>query len=236
MGVRQIYNKEKANITIARLKKKGNVFELDVDPDAAMAFKKGQGDLSDVLKSDDIWSDAQRGQLASSAEMQSIFGTDDKTEVAKKIILEGEVHLTSEYRAKVRKEKEKRVMGLISRNAIDPRTNAPIPLTRLENAFEEAGVHIGDNRTAEQQMEEIIDKLRPVLPLRFEIKKIQVRIPATHASKAYHVIKEHKILKEEWQNDGSLLALVEMPLAMQNDFYDKINKITHGGVEIKEEK
>lgn len=236
MTGRQIYNKEKADITIARLKKSGEIFEISVDPDAALAFKKGQGDFSEVLKSDKVWADVQRGQLASSAEMQSIFGTDNVDEVAKKIIMDGEIHLTSDHRAKERDEKRRKIMGMIVQTAIDPRTNAPIPLTRLENAFEEAKIHVDDSRTADQQLQEIIDKLRPILPLKFEIKQIEVKIPATYASKVYHILKMYKILKEEWQNDGSLIALLEMPLAMQSDFYDKINGETHGGVETKEVK
>lgn len=234
--MQQAYTKEKGNLTLARLKKSGKNFEVSIDSDAALAFKKGAGDFSSVLKSDEIWADAKKGKLASSAELQSVFKTDDKEEVAKRIIQDGEIQSTADYREKLRGEKEKMVMGLISRNAIDPRTNAPIPLTRLENAFEEARIHVDEKRTADQQVQEILDKLRPVLPLRFEIKQLQVKIPAAYASKVYHILKLYKILKEEWQNDGSLIALLEMPLAMQNDFYDKINNVTHGGVETKEVK
>lgn len=232
----KVYSKEKEHLTLARLKKSGEHFEVSVNSNAALDFKKGIGEWSSVLKNPEIWSDAKKGLHASENRLKAVFRTDNKEEVARIIVKEGEIQLTAEYRDKLVEEKRKRIMENIHRNAIDPRTNAPIPLTRLENAFEEAKIHVDRNKTVEEQMQDILDKLRPVLPLRFEVKKVQARIPATYASKVYHILKGYKILKEEWQNDGSLVALLEMPLAMKNDFYDKINNITHGGVEIAEVK
>ncbi len=231
--MQQIYGKEKAALTVARLKKGGDSFEVSVDSEAAIKFKKGLGDFGPVLKSEEIWADAKKGELASEKKLTAVFKTDDKIEIAKRIVKEGEIQLTVEYRAKLREEKKKKIIETIHRNAIDPRTNAPIPITRLENAFKEAKVH-ADDRPVDQQIQEILNKLRPVLPIRFEIKKIQVIIPAEHAAKSYHIIKSYKILKEEWQNDGSLKAVIELPLAMQSDFFDKLNSTTHGSVETKE--
>ena len=41
------------------------------------------------------------------------------------------------------------------------------------------------------------------------------------------------MLREEWQTNGYWVAVVEMPGGMENDFYDKLNKICHGLVESK---
>lgn len=231
--MQQIYDKEKISLTVARLKKGGENYEVSVNSEAAINFKKGLGEFGDVLKNEEIWADAKKGKLASENKLMSVFKTDNKIEIAKKIVKEGEIQLTADYRSKQLEEKKKMIIETIHRNAIDPRTNAPVPITRLENAFDEAKVHV-DDRPVDQQINDILDKLRPVLPIRFEIKKIQIIIPAEHASKSYHVIKAYKIVKEEWQNDGSLKAVIELPSAMQTDFFDKINNVTHGGVETKE--
>jgi len=228
-----IVDREKTKLNVARLKKGGEVFEVSVDSEAAINFKKGLGDLSDVLKSEEIWCNAKKGQLASENKLMSVFKTDNKIEIAKRIIKDGEIQLTSDYRAKQVEEKKKRIIETIHQNAIDPRTNASVPILRLENAFKEAKISI-DERSSDQQINEILDKLKPILPIKFDVKKIQVIVPANCASKSYHIIKAYKIIKEEWQNDGGLKVVVELPSAMQNDFFDKINSTTHGGVETKE--
>jgi ribosome maturation protein SDO1 len=38
---------------------------------------------------------------------------------------------------------------------------------------------------------------------------------------------------EEWQKDGSWVGLIEMPAGMQAEFYDELNRRTHGNVETK---
>lgn len=40
--------------------------------------------------------------------------------------------------------------------------------------------------------------------------------------------------QENWLNDGSFTAIVEIPAGLYEEFLDKINKVTHGGSEIKE--
>ena len=42
--MQQIYDKEKASMTLAKLKRDGVVFEVSVDSEAAIKFKKGEID------------------------------------------------------------------------------------------------------------------------------------------------------------------------------------------------
>jgi ribosome maturation protein SDO1 len=81
---------------------------------------------------------------------------------------------------------------------------------------------------------EILKKLRPILPIRFEVKEIEVKIPAQYAAKSYSLVQaSSKILKTDWLNDGGCLMVVEIPGGMEQDFYDKLNSFTHGSVEAK---
>ena len=111
----------------------------------------------------------------------------------------------------------------------------PHPPQRIGAALEEARINIDEYKRAEDQVQEILGKLRQVLPIRFEIKKIQVVIPAKFAAKSYALLKNFgTVLKDEWQNDGSLLSVLEMPAGLQQDFLDELNKLTHGNAETKE--
>jgi len=231
----QLYEKDKISFNLARLKTGGERFEIVIHPDKAIEYKHGKAvDLRDVLVSDKIFSDAHKGMHASEHMAEKIFKTSDTMEIAKIILQKGEIQLTAEYRDKLREEKRKRMIFLIHRNSIDPGTNLPHPEQRIANALEEAKVRIDEFRSAEDQLQDVVKKLRSILPIRFEIRELQVSIPAQFASKSYSTLKNFgTVLKDEWQNDGSLVSLIELPAGLQQDFFNEINKITHGNAEVK---
>ena len=201
MKGQQLFDHQKIDINLGRLKTHGNIFEVVVDPDLAIDFRNGvKVDLEDVLKAQEVFNDANKGLQASEEEIKTVFGTNDPIEVAKKILKEGEIQLTAEYREKVRAQKKSKIINIIQRNAIDPKSGMPHPLNRIENAFAEAKIHINEFKKAEDQVSEIVKKLTPVLPIRFAQKILQVIIPAEHASKIYGKIQSlGQIKKEEWQ-------------------------------------
>jgi len=166
--------------------------------------------------------------------MEKLFNTSDPMEVIKHIVKKGEIQLTSEYRERLRAEKRKKIIHLIQRNGIDPRTEIPHPAQRIENALEEAKVKIDENKRAEDQIQDVLKKIRTVLPIRFEVREVQVRIPAEYAAKSYSLLKNFgTVLKDEWQNDGGLLSIIELPAGLQQDFFSELNSLTHGNVETK---
>ena len=220
---------------IARLKTQGQNFEILVDCSNALALREGKNvDMHDVLAAIRIFSDAHKGLAASENAMKQIFGTSDAEEVAKIIIKKGEIQLTQEYRENLREEKRKQIISIIHRNGVDPSTHLPHPPQRIENAFAEAKVHIDEFTQVEEQVQEILKKLRPILPIRFEIKELSIKISPEYAPKCYSIIKSFgTILNEHWQTNGYWIAIVEIPGGMENDLYDKLNKICHGNVESK---
>jgi ribosome maturation protein SDO1 len=226
---------EKLHINLARLKMGGENFEISVNPDKAIDFKSGRAiDIRDVLMAEKIFSDAHKGLVASEHLLEKIFGTSEPLEVSKTIIQKGEIQLTAEYRDRLRDEKRKRIVFLIQRNGINPENDLPHPATRIELAMEEAKVKIDENKKAEDQVQEIVKKIRAVLPIRFEVREIQIHIPANYAAKSYSLLKNFgTVLKDQWQNDGSLLSIVEIPAGLQQDFFDELNKMTKGEVETK---
>ncbi|MFH1589316.1 MAG: ribosome assembly factor SBDS [archaeon] len=231
----QLFDYKKIDINTAKLKTHGQTFEIVVDPDLAIKFKQGEEvDVREVLHAEEIFSDANKGLHAPESEIKKIFGTTDSLQVAKKILTDGEIQLTAEYRDKVRAEKKKRIIDIIYKNGIDPKTKLPHPIQRLENAFNEAKIHIDELKRAEDQVTEIVKRLMPVLPIRFARKEIQLVVPAEHAARLYgHVTKFGDIKKEQWMNDGSWFAVVEIPAGLQNEFFDELNKETHGNIEAK---
>ena len=228
-------DQERVSFNLALLKKGGKMFQVVVNPDEAIAYKKGDDvDLKDVLRSEEVFTDAKRGELAAESDMKALFNASDPVKVAKIIIKEGEIQLTTEYREKLREEKRKKILHLVHRNAADPKTNLPHPMTRIENSFEQAKCKIDEFRSAEEQVDEVVKALRVILPLRIEQVVLEITVPPQNAHQAFGVLKRMGGLKNEnWGNDGSLIVRMEIPAGLQEEVMDKMNSMTHGGAEIK---
>lgn len=224
------YDAERVQFNIARLKKGGSNYEVVVEPDNAIAFKEGDKiDLDEILKAQEIFFDAKKGERASEERMQEIFSTTDPLEVAKIILKEGDIQLTAEHRNKVRESKRKQLIQFICRNACDPKTKLPHPANRIEKAMDEAKVRIDEFKRVEDQVADTIKLLRPIIPISVEMREAFIHIPARFTGKAYSALqKMGTIKKEEWKADGAWEGSIEIPSGMFNTLIDKVNALTHG--------
>ena len=223
------------NSVIARFEKFGERFEILIDPDAAQKIKDGEDiEILQNMVIETIFKDSNKGDRASEEKMQEIFETTEIETIAKKIILEGNIQLTTEQRKKMQEEKKKQIIATIARNAFNPQTKTPHPPQRIEMAMDEAKVHIDPFKNTDEQVKDIIEKLRPLIPIRIEKIVIAVKLLPHDVGKTYGDVKAFgKITKEEYQKDGSWVGLVEIPAGLQVEFYDKLNERTKGNVETK---
>jgi ribosome maturation protein SDO1 len=219
---------------IARLKSQGHNFEVLVDCNLAMAFKSGKEiPMDDVLADKKVFEDSKKGMESSPLALKQAFSTEDPVEAAKQIIKKGEIQLTAEYKNQLRDTKRKRIISIIHRNGVDPKTHAPHPIARIEAAMDDAKVHIDEYRPAEQQVNDVLSKLKPIIPIRFETKELEVKVPGKYTGKTYPLLKSFgKLLKEEWMNDGTHLAVIELPGGLEEEFLNRLNSITHGDNEV----
>ncbi|MFA4953134.1 MAG: ribosome assembly factor SBDS [Candidatus Pacearchaeota archaeon] len=221
--------------TTARIKKAGKPFEIIVDMDAALKFKKGQSSIVDFLEMDTIFSDAKKGLKAPVSDLMEAFKTENIFEIASRIVKEGEVLLSQEHRSAEQEAKFKQVVDFLSRNAIDPKTGNPHTAERIKNALEQAHVNI-KNVPIENQIKDILAQITGIIPIKFNLKKVKIVIPAIHTGKAYGVVSQYKE-DETWLSNGDLEIKVVVPSGMIMNFYDKLNSVTHGSAlteEIKE--
>lgn len=223
------------NAVIARLSTHGTEFEILVDPDLTLDHRAGEDvDIQDVLAAEKIFKDANKGKKASEEKMEEIFGTSDPLEVAEEIINEGEIQVTTRQRKEMRKKRRKQIISLIARRSINPQKNTPHPPKRIENALDETKVHVDAFKSAEEQLPEVVEALRPILPLKFETRTIAVKVPPEYGGKAYRLVENFADIQEdEWLNDGSWAVKVEIPAGTQGEFFEKLNNLTHGEVETK---
>jgi len=221
--------------TTARISKSGEKFEILVKPEPALDYKMGKPTpISQMLVIDEIYADSSKGTHASAEKLEKAFGTTDPLAIAEDIMKHGELQLTTEQRRQLVDDKRKQIIAFVSRNCIDPRTGTPHPPLRIEQAFNQIRLVIDPFKPAEEQAKAVIEELRMLLPIKIDKMKVAVKVFPEHAAKAYGSIKGFgTITKEEWQADGSLVALVEMPAGLYGSFIDRLGKLTQGTVQTK---
>ncbi len=223
-----------SKFTCVRLTIDGEKFELLVRPDQALNYKMGkQIELSQVIGIEEIFSDAAKGLRVSEEKLQKFFRTTDFYKVAEIILKKGELQLTLEQRRKLIDEKKKAIISILSKNFVDPRTNTPHPPTRYEQALEEVHVSIDPFRSPEEQLQNIVEALRPILPLKSQNLILKINIPSKYSSKSIGLLKSFgKFLKEQWLPDGSYVVELEIPVGLHSSLVEKVGSLTKGEAEI----
>lgn len=223
---------------VARLARFGTTFEVLVDPDGVEALMEKEApspqDVSDVLAVDDVFVDWSEGDRASEEQLQEGFETTDRVAVARRILEDGDVQLTTEQRKKMLASKRNRILESIARNAWNPQAKAPHPKERIERALDEAKFRVDPLKRVAAQVKEAVAVLKPMLPISFERVKVAIKIPPEHTGQAAHHIHQlGDVEREEWLNDGSMVAVLEIPAGAQGEVYDRLNSVTHGTVETR---
>ena len=224
--------KERLHINLARLRVEGKDFEIIVDPEKAFRFKEGEKiDIEDIVSAQSVFYDANKGLKISTVDLKNYFHTEDMLEAATKILKDGELQLSVQQRQQLRDEKLKRVIDIISRNAVDPKTERPHPPQRIVNALEEVKFKIMEKETVEENVQRAIKLMRTSLPLKFEVFTYDIVCAPHFIAQVQRIMRTTGNVKNEsFQNDGSLRAVFEFPAGILDDVVQKLNAATQGSV------
>lgn len=222
-------------VTVVRLSVEGEKFEIIVKPDPALEFKLGKRkEVSGVLVSDEVYSDSNKGTRASTEKLMKAFKTTDSTSIATIILQKGDLNLTTDQRRKMVTEKRKQIVDSIAKTFVDPRSHLPHPPLRIEQAMDDARISIDPFRNVDEQIKEIIEQLRSIIPLKSENMLLEVVVPAQFAAQSYSVLKSFGSLKkEEWQSNGSLKVILDIPAAARANVIDRLGSVTKGTASVE---
>ena len=217
-------------ITVVRYSFSGDKFELSVKPDPAFDYKLGKiSDISKILVSDEIYTDSSKGNRATNEKLIKVFKTQDSIKIAEIIMKKGELNLTTEQRKKMTSEKRKQLVTFIAKTYVDPRSHLPHPPLRIEQAMDDGRVSIDPFKNVNEQVKDIVEKLRSIIPLKSENIILEISVPAQFVAQSYTVLKSTGTLKkEDWQTNGSLKAILEIPAAARPNVIDRLGSITKG--------
>ncbi|KAG2473122.1 MAG: RNA-associated protein [Nitrosopumilales archaeon] len=222
-------------VTVIRYSFAGEKFEILVKPDPALEYRLGKRkDISSILVSDEIYSDSNKGTRASTEKLQKAFKTTDQTAIIEIIVQKGDLNLTTDQRRKMTSEKQKQVVEYIAKTYVDPKSHLPHPPLRIQQAMEDGRVSIDPHKTVDDQVKDIVEKLRSIIPLKSENLNLEIIVPAQYAAQSYSVLKSTGTLKkEEWQSNGSLKAILEIPAAARPNVIDRLGSITKGTASVE---
>ena len=223
------------DVTLVKYSFEGEKFEIMVKPDPALDYKLGKKkDISAVLISDDIYTDSGKGTRPSTEKLLKAFNTEDQTVIAELILQKGDLNLTTDQRRKMIEEKRKQIVHFIAKTYVDPRTHLPHPPLRIEQAMKDGRVSVDPQKNVDEQVKDIVEKLRSIIALKSENLELEIIIPAQFASQSYAVLKSvGSLKKEEWQNNGSLKAILEIPAAARPNVIDRLGSITKGSATVE---
>ena len=225
-------------ITIVKYSHANEKFEILVKPDPAFDYKLGKiTDISKILVSDEIYTDSGKGTRASNELLVKVFKTEDTTKIAEIMMQKGELNLTTEQRKKMTADKRKQIVTFIAKTYVDPRTHLPHPPLRIEQAMIDGRVSVDPFKNPDEQIKDIVEKLRPIIPLKTENISLEISVPAQFVAQSYTVLKSTGSLKkEDWQSNGSLKAILEIPAAARPSVIDRLSAITKGTANVEVQK
>ena len=217
-------------VTVVRYTYSGDKFELLVKPDPAFDYKTGKlSEISKILISEEIYTDSNKGTRATNEKLNQVFKTTDPAKIAEIIMKKGELNLTTEQRKKMTSEKRKQLVTFIAKTYVDPRSHLPHPPLRIEQALDDGRISIDPFKNIDEQVKEVVEKLRPIIPLKSENIILEISVPAQFVAQSYTVLKSTGTLKkEDWQTNGSLKAILEIPAAARPHVIDRLGSITKG--------
>jgi ribosome maturation protein SDO1 len=208
---------------LARMEKGGKRYELLVDPNLVEDFKaKPESvDLNDFLAMDEVFHDIRGGERPTEDAIEKTFGTQDIFEITKTILDKGNIQLTTSQRKARVEQMRQQIIHEIHTQAVDPKTKSPHPKTRIELALDESKYSVDPFKRLDDQVKDAIEVLKSLIPLSFESLRLAIRVPGSAFGSASRILRPY-LEKEQWLENGTWAAIIEIPAGMKDTIIGKL--------------
>lgn len=150
-----------------------------------MSWRKGaETDISEVLQTDTIFKNVQRGIEAPARDMKQAFKTTDEEAICKIILEKGQLQVSKKERKDGLQAKFKEIATIICDKCVNKETGKPFPVSVIENAMKEMSklqtntFQIKMNKSSKVQANELIAILQENdMPIERAQMKLQIEIP-----------------------------------------------------------
>ncbi|KAL7061772.1 hypothetical protein AAHC03_01629 [Spirometra sp. Aus1] len=154
-----INQKRLTNVSVVRLKKNGNRYEIACYPNKVHAWRENlEKNIDEVLQTQEIFSNVSKGQLATKSDILRDFDTDDINVVLHQILSDGDIQFTGKERKIENQNMYRDVAKIVSEKCINSETNRAFTVTMIEKMMKDCHINLQPKKSAKQQL---VDTLSP---------------------------------------------------------------------------
>mmetsp|Transcript_15242 Transcript_15242/g.13686 ORF Transcript_15242/g.13686 Transcript_15242/m.13686 type:complete len:253 (-) Transcript_15242:283-1041(-) len=167
------------NVAVVRYKYKNKRFEIACYKNKVLSWRRGvEKDISEVLQTETIFKNVQRGIEAPAKDLKQAFKTTNETEICKIILEKGQLQVSKKERKDGLEAKFKEIATIICDKCVDKETKKPFPVSTIENAMKELHFNIKMNKSSKVQAVELISVLKENnMPIERAQMKLKIDIP-----------------------------------------------------------
>ncbi|XP_060067862.1 ribosome maturation protein SBDS-like [Ylistrum balloti] len=224
--------KRLTNVAVVRLKKGGKRFEIACYPNKVVSWRnKVETDIDEVLQTHTVFTNVSKGEMAKTAELKKIFGTDNQTEICLQIIAKGELQVSEKERHAQLESMFKDIATIVSDKCVNPDTNRPYTVTLIETAMKDIHFSVKPTRSTKQQALEVIKQLTEKDSINIQRAHMQLKItvPGKDGKKVREKVKKLATTVEQDEFDDDL----EMVILVDPGCYREIHDIVVSGTKGK---
>jgi ribosome maturation protein SDO1 len=213
---------------IVRYKVGKTNFEILTRPGSVREFKAGKLGWNRVLSVDEIFTNSSKGDRASKSDLKEAFDSDDVNACAQIIVEKGELQLSSSERAEMAEKKKREVIHRIHKYYVDPKTQKPHPVTRIESVLEEVRFVVQHDSNVSDVVDDVVKKLVGKLTLRKTETEGTVFIPHAFVGSVHQALHKYCAVKgENYDGKGCHYSVTLVPGDVDALLGD-LNRITKG--------
>jgi ribosome maturation protein SDO1 len=218
---------------VVRYKSGKHTFEVMTKPGSVSKYRLGQLDISNVLEADIVFKDINKGDKAASADLVEVFKTDNPAECCRKIVDDGHLQLTDAERKEILEKKRREIVNYLHKYFVDPKTKAPHPVIRIENALVDLKYRVDPDIAVEKQVQEIMKNMPGVLAMRKMDMTGWITIPHAHLGVAQGQLKKFVNVKHERYDDNGCEFEVTLVPGDYDALMSMLNNTCKGEYDIK---
>ncbi|VDN13527.1 unnamed protein product [Dibothriocephalus latus] len=211
-----INQKRLTNVSVVRLKKNGNRYEIACYPNKVHAWRENlEKNIDEVLQTQEIFSNVSKGQLATKSDILRDFDTDDVNTVLLQILNDGDIQYTGKERKMENQNMYRDVAKMVSEKCINLETNRAFTVTMIEKMMKDCHINLQPKKSAKQQALEVIKQLRAVEGFKIAPAMMEILIsldPKLVDALSPNILKlVHQIIRQERNPEGifELAAIIE---------------------------
>jgi len=218
------------NVAVVRYKHKSKRFEIACYKNKVLSWRKGaEKDISEVLQTETIFQNVQRGIEAPAKDLKQAFKTTNEKEICKIILEKGQLQVSKKERKDGLEEKFKEIATIICDKCVNKETKKPFPVSVIENALKDLHVNINMNKSSKVQAVEFITLLQEnSMPIERAQMKLKIDIPKNIGKKIKPDIQGLVVNIEKELFGVQYVLTVFIDPGNYRKICDLVNKTTRG--------